>query len=255
MAEMFLADVGAAPAGQVDLAALASSYDSPLYDPMFSQLAEQQRAAFAYAAEYAASRGDIAGYIEATAKVREQEMMILTQQLVVGIDEATYFNSPQRLSAVASMVYGGRDIFIAPKGDGTADIYQDNELIRSGADLNAFASGLRSLIDAEYRNQMAATAAERDKFVFEKQTEADIAAQRAIDEELGKALTAIEVEQFRSALVANGQLPPPAAENEFREGPNGEIVVLNKSTGERVTSYIFGVDEATGQTTIKELRP
>ena len=252
--EQFLSDVGMAPAGEIDLAALTESYNSPLYDPMFSQLAEQQRTAFAYMAEDAAARGDIGGYIEATAKMREQEMLILTQQLVVGIDEAVNFNSPQRLSAVASMVYGGRDIFIAPKGDGTADVYMDNELLRSGADLNEIATGLRSMVDAEYRSQAAATAAEREQFAYEKQTEADINAQSERELAYGKLLDAVQVDQIRMALEAAGKLPPDPAEYEYREGPNSQVLVIDKRTGEPVAVYSYGVDPETQQTTITQLR-
>lgn len=252
--EQFLSDVGMAPAGEIDLAALTESYNSPLYDPMFSQLAEQQRTAFAYMAEDAAARGDIGGYIEATAKMREQEMLILTQQLVVGIDEAVNFNSPQRLSAVASMVYGGRDVFIAPKGDGTADVYMDNELVRSGADLNEIATGLRSMVDAEYRSQAAATAAEREQFAYEKQTEADINAQSERELAYGKLLDAVRVDQIRMALEAEGKLPLDPAEYEYREGPNSEVLVIDKLTGQPVAAYSFGVDPETRQTTVTELR-
>jgi hypothetical protein len=172
----------------------------------------------------------------------------------VGIDEATRFNSPQRLSAVASMVYGGRDIFIAPKVDGTADVYMDGELVRSGGDFNEITTELRNLIDDEYRRQAAATAAEREKFVFEKTTEADINAQSERELAYGKLLDEIQIDQHRMALEATGQLPPDPKEYEYREGPNSEVLVIDKQSGQPVAAYSFGTDPETGQMTVSELR-
>lgn len=205
-AEQFLADVGMAPAGQVDLEALAASYNSPLYDPMFAQLAEQQRAAFVFAAQDAAARGDIGGYLDAAAKVREQEMMILTQQLMVGLDEAKNFNSPQRMSQVLSMVYGGADVFVAPKGNGLADIYLNGAPYQMDADLDAVASHVRSQIDDEYRAQMSAAAAEQDaatrEVLLEVWKEQMKAAGRPVDPNYQYVMT----DGGGFAIFSNGQL-------------------------------------------------
>ena len=220
-AEQFLADVGMAPAGQVDLEALAASYNSPLYDPMFAQLAEQQRAAFVFAAQDAAARGDIGGYLDAAAKVREQEMMILTQQLMVGLDEAKNFNSPQRMSQVLSMVYGGADVFVAPKGNGLADIYLDGAPYQMDADLDAVASHVRSQIDGEYRAQMSAAAAEQDAATRE-----------------------VLLEVWKEQMKAAGR--PVDPNYQYEKTDDGGFVIF--SNGQRVGQLVPRVVEANGQT-------
>jgi hypothetical protein len=213
--EQFLSAVGAAPPGEIDIEALRSSYDSPLYDPLFAQSAEQMRTALVFAAEDAAARGDVGGYVTAMAKVREQEMLILSQQLEVGLDEAIRFNSPQRLSAVLSMVYGGADIFIAPTEGGLADVYVNGQLSVTDTSIDGLAADVRSMVDTGFREQMATAAAE--------QRAADLEVQKAVATERGKLEAKRDDDVVRAELQAIGFLPPDEAVR-FDEYSTGEVI-------------------------------
>jgi hypothetical protein len=265
--EMFFADIGRTPAGNVDLPALVSQQNSPVFDPNFSAIAEQERALYAYAAQDAMNKGDLNGYMTAVSKVRELETMILTQQLTLGINEATNFNSAQRLSAVASMVYGGADVVIIPKGNGLGDVYMNGQLSQADADLAGMGDEMLRTIDAGYRAQVAAAEAERAGIVFEtneairKQTTIDQnqaalqADQKAIDmalaieQDLGTKLNDVQVEQLKAALVASGKLPGPAADYNYQKLGEDTIVVL--SNGQQVAAFqIQKQDTAAGPQTV-----
>lgn len=265
--EMFFADIGRTPAGNVDLPALVAQQNSPVFDPNFSAVAEQERALYAYAAQDAMNRGDLNGYMTAISKVRELETMILTQQLMLGINEATNFNSAQRLSAVASMVYGGADVVIIPKGNGRGDIYMDGRLSQADADLAGMGDQMLRTIDANYRAQAAAAESERAKTVFEtdeairQQTTVDqnkaaldtdqkaLDLALAIEQDLGVRLNELEVEQVKAALVASGKLPGPAAEYSYQK--LGEDVIVVLSNGQQVAAFqIQEQDTAAGPQTV-----
>ena len=265
--EMFFADIGRTPAGNVDLPALVSQQNSPVFDPNFSAVAEQERALYAYAAEDAMNRGDLNGYMTAVSKVRELETMILTQQLTLGINEATNFNSAQRLSAVASMVYGGADVVIIPKGNGLGDVYMNGQLSQADADLAGMGDEMLQTIDAGYRAQVAAAEAERAKETFKtdeairQQTTIDVgkasleADQKAFDmalaieQDLGTKLNDVQVKQLEAALVASGKLPGPAADYSYQKLGEDTIVVL--SNGQQVAAFQLQVqDTAAGPQTV-----
>jgi hypothetical protein len=265
--EMFFADIGRTPAGNVDLPALVSQQNSPVFDPNFSAIAEQERALYAYAAEDAMNRGDLNGYMTAVSKVRELETMILTQQLTLGINEATNFNSAQRLSAVASMVYGGADVVIIPKGNGLGDVYMNGQLSQADADLAGMGDEMLQTIDAGYRAQVAAAEAERAKETFKtdeairQQTTIDVgkasleADQKAFDmalaieQDLGTKLNDVQVKQLEAALVASGKLPGPAADYSYQKLGEDTIVVL--SNGQQVAAFQLQVqDTAAGPQTV-----
>jgi hypothetical protein len=265
--EMFFADIGRTPAGNVDLPALVSQQNSPVFDPNFSAIAEQERALYAYAAEDAMNRGDLNGYMTAVSKVRELETMILTQQLTLGVNEATNFNSAQRLSAVASMVYGGADVVIIPKGNGLGDVYMNGQLSQADADLAGMGDEMLQTIDAGYRAQVAAAEAERAKETFKTdeairqqttidQNEAALQADQkafdmalAIEQDLGTKLNDVQVEQLKAALVASGKLPGPAADYNYQKLGEDTIVVL--SNGQQVAAFQLQVqDTAAGQQTV-----
>jgi hypothetical protein len=265
--EMFFADIGRTPAGNVDLPALVSQQNSPVFDPNFSAVAEQERALYAYAAQDAMNRGDLNGYMTAVSKVRELETMILTQQLTLGINEATNFNSAQRLSAVASMVYGGADVVIIPKGNGLGDVYMNGQLSQADADLAGMGDEMLQTIDAGYRAQVAAAEAERAKETFKtdeairQQTTIDVgkagleADQKAFDmalaieQDLGTKLNDVQVKQLEAALVASGKLPGPAADYSYQKLGEDTIVVL--SNGQQVAAFQLQVqDTAAGPQTV-----
>jgi hypothetical protein len=265
--EMFFADIGRTPAGNVDLPALVSQQNSPVFDPNFSAIAEQERALYAYAAEDAMNRGDLNGYMTAVSKVRELETMILTQQLTLGVNEATNFNSAQRLSAVASMVYGGADVVIIPKGNGLGDVYMNGQLSQADADLAGMGDEMLQTIDAGYRAQVAAAEAERAKETFKtdeairQQTTIDVgkagleADQKAFDmalaieQDLGTKLNDVQVKQLEAALVASGKLPGPAADYSYQKLGEDTIVVL--SNGQQVAAFQLQVqDTAAGPQTV-----
>jgi hypothetical protein len=265
--EMFFADIGRTPAGNVDLPALVSQQNSPVFDPNFSAIAEQERALYAYAAEDAMNKGDLNGYMTAVSKVRELETMILTQQLTLGINEAVNYTSAQRLSAVASMVYGGADVVIIPKSGGLGDVYMDGRLQQKDADLNAYGDMMLQTIDAGYRAQVAAAEAERAKETFKtdeairQQTTIDVgkagleADQKAFDmalaieQDLGTKLNDVQVKQLEAALVASGKLPGPAADYSYQKLGEDTIVVL--SNGQQVAAFQLQVqDTAAGPQTV-----
>lgn len=265
--EMFFADIGRTPAGNVDLPALVSQQNSPVFDPNFSAVAEQERALYAYAAQDAMNKGDLNGYMTAVSKVRELETMILTQQLMLGINEATNFNSAQRLSAVASMVYGGADVVIIPKGNGLGDVYMNGQLSQADADLAGMGDQMLRTIDSNYRAQAAAAEAERAGEVFKtneairQQTTIDTnkatldADQKAFDmalaieQDLGTKLNDVQVEQLKAALVASGKLPGPAADYSYQK--LGEDVIVVLSNGQQVAAFqIQEQDTAAGPQTV-----
>ena len=265
--EMFFADIGRTPAGNVDLPALVAQQNSPVFDPNFSAIAEQERALYAYAAEDAMNKGDLNGYMTAVSKVRELETMILTQQLTLGVNEAVNYTSAQRLSAVASMVYGGADVVIIPKSGGLGDVYMNGRLQQKDADLNAYGDMMLQTIDAGYRAQVAAAEAERAGKVFEtdeairQQTtiDANKAAvedelktrdlARAIEQDLGTKLNDVQVEQLKATLVASGKLPGPAADYNYQKLGEDTIVVL--SNGQQVAAFQLQVqDTAAGPQTV-----
>jgi hypothetical protein len=265
--EMFFADIGRTPAGNVDLPALVSQQNSPVFDPNFSAIAEQERALYAYAAQDAMNRGDLNGYMTAVSKVRELETMILTQQLTLGINEATNFNSAQRLSAVASMVYGGADVVIIPKGNGLGDVYMNGQLSQADADLAGMGDEMLQTIDAGYRAQVAAAEAERAGEVFKTdeairqqttidQNQAGLEADQkafdmalAIEQDLGTKLNDVQVKQLEAALVASGKLPGPAADYSYQKLGEDTIVVL--SNGQQVAAFQLQVqDTAAGPQTV-----
>lgn len=265
--EMFFADIGRTPAGNVDLPALVSQQNSPVFDPNFSAVAEQERALYAYAAQDAMNKGDLNGYMTAVSKVRELETMILTQQLTLGINEATNFNSAQRLSAVASMVYGGADVVIIPKGNGLGDVYMNGQLSQADADLAGMGDQMLRAIDSNYRAQAAAAEAERAGEVFKtneairQQTTIDTnkatldADQKAFDmalaieQDLGTKLNDVQVEQLKATLVASGKLPGPAADYSYQK--LGEDVIVVLSNGQQVAAFqIQEQDTAAGPQTV-----
>jgi hypothetical protein len=269
--EMFFAGIGRTPAGNVDLPALVAQQNSPVFDPNFSAIAEQERALYAYAAEDAMNRGDINGYMTALSKVRELETMILTQQLALGVNEAVNYTSAQRLSAVASMVYGGADVVIIPKSGGLGDVYMNGRLQQKDADLNAYGDMMLQTIDADYRAQVATAEAERAKEIrtrddeIYKQTtiDANKAAvedelktrdlARAIEQDLGTKLNDVQVEQLKAALVASGKLPGLAADYNYQK--LGEDTVVVSSNGQRVAAFQLQVidTDAGPQTVIVDL--
>ena len=265
--EMFFADIGRTPAGNVDLPALVSQQNSPVFDPNFSAVAEQERALYAYAAQDAMNKGDLNGYMTAVSKVRELETMILTQQLTLGINEATNFNSAQRLSAVASMVYGGADVVIIPKGNGLGDVYMNGQLSQADADLAGMGDQMLRTIDSNYRAQAAAAEAERAGEVFKTdeairqqttidQNQAALDADQkafdmalAIEQDLGTKLNDVQVEQLKAALVASGKLPGPAADYTYTK--LGEDTIVVSSNGRPVTSFqLQEMDTAAGPQTV-----
>lgn len=250
---MFLADLGRTPTGSVDIPALVAKQNSPVYDPNFSAAAEQERAVYAYAAQVAMEKGDIAGYMTAVGKVREMETMILTQQLMVGVQEAVNFNSAQRLSTVASMVYGGADVVVIPKGDGLGDIYMDGKLTQSDVNIAGMGDQMLRMIDSNYRAQAAASEAERAKEVFKtdeairQQTTIDTnkagleADQKAVDmalaieQDFNTKLNDVQIEQVKAALIASGKLPGPAAKYEYHKF--GEDTLMVVSEGQPVATF------------------
>ena len=176
--EMFLSDLNLQPPGQLSLADLMQDYNGPLADPRASAGLEQQRAMWGAVAQDAAARKDLGAYTAAIAKMREQEDLILSAQLMQGVREVTLFNSPQRLSAVASMV-NGLDMFIAPKEGGLADIYVGGELAAADRPISTIVDDLRAQVDAGYRAAQAEIAGQRAEAQLEVETEAQKALLKA----------------------------------------------------------------------------
>jgi len=199
--EMFLSDLNLQPPGQLSLADLMQDYAGPLADPRASGFLEQQRAMWLAVAQDAAAQKDISAYMAALGKAQEQEDLILSAQLMQGIREATQFNSPQRLSAVASMVFG-RETFIAPKPGGKADIYMDGALVAPDRDLGVIINDLQLQVDAGYRAKQAELAGMREE-------------------------KAIETEAAVTLALARAQLDPASVTLES-DANTGDIVVFDK---------------------------
>lgn len=276
-AQMFFMDVGRTKAGNIDLEALAADQNSPLYGDDFSAAAEASRAYYQYAAEQAYQKGDVGAYADAVAKIKEQETLILTQQLMLGEREASSYNSAQRLNAVASIVYGGADVFIQPKGNGNADLYVDGRLYDKDVDVSALAMDMRMMIDKDYRDatnaamgEAAKLQAERD-FEFGKidrqgavnqQTER-VKAEFALElasansesrsaEDLQSKVNALDVEVLRQSYIADGVLKPER-EIKLTVGAN-DVIFLTDDLGNEVAQFIPETDPDTGATSYKELR-
>jgi hypothetical protein len=269
--DMFLADLGMTPTGSLDLSALVAKQNSPMFDPNFTASVERERELYAYTAQVAMNNGDINGYMAALGKVRELETVILTQQLALGVNEASNFNSAQRLSAVASMVYGGADVVIIPKGNGLGDVYVNGQLSQRDTDLAGMGDQMLRMIDSEYRQQAAAAEAARGEEMFKtdeairQQTTIDAAKAkaedeiktrdmaRAIEQDLGIKMNELEVEQLKAALVASGKLPGPAAEYSYQKLGEDTIVVL--SNGQQVAAFQLQVQDTTAgpQTVLVEI--
>jgi hypothetical protein len=153
-AQAFLDDINMQPPGQLSLTDVMQQYAGPMADPIQATRLEQNRAMWAAVAQDAYARRDPEAYMASLAKVAEQEDLILLHQLMRGITEATQFNSPQRLSQVASML-NGIDMFIAPKSGGLADIYVDGQLVAPDRNLAGIIDQLRSGLDEGYRAKQA----------------------------------------------------------------------------------------------------
>lgn len=276
-AQMFFMDVGRTQAGNIDLEALAADQNSPLYGDDFSAAAEASRAYYQYAAEQAYQKGDVSAYADAVAKIKEQETLILTQQLMLGEREASSYNSAQRLNAVASIVYGGADVFIQPKGDGKADLYVDGRLYDKDVDVNALALDMRMMIDKDYREATNAAMAEAAKLDDERaakikeifaqgtvnqQTEG-VKAEFALElaklnsglrsaEDLQSKVNTIDVEVVRQKYIAEGKLEPERKIT-VTLGANDVIFVMDDRGG-KVAQFIPETDPVTGATTYSELR-
>jgi hypothetical protein len=152
--QAFLDDINMQPPGQLSLTDVMQQYAGPMADPIQATRLEQNRAMWAAVAQDAYARRDPEAYMASLAKVAEQEDLILLHQLMRGITEATQFNSPQRLSQVASML-NGIDMFIAPKSGGLADIYVDGQLVAPDRNLAGIIDLLRSGLDEGYRAKQA----------------------------------------------------------------------------------------------------
>lgn len=268
---VFFEQLASAPAGALDLPALVAQQNSPVFDPNFSAAAEQERAVYAYLAEVAMAKGDIDEYLTASSKVREMETLILTQQLEIGLNEAVNFGSAQRLSAVASMVYGGAEVVVIPKGAGRGDVYMDGRLAQPDADLVAMGSELRSTVDAAYRAQVAAAAAEREQKVFDArlgadkeiavaeakaQLEAEQAATdmvNALEQDLGIRINDLQAQKLKAALVASGMLSAPDRKLSLIQTDDGGFVVFDETTGEIGLQYVWTENED-GTTSLSEVR-
>ena len=251
--EMFFSDMGYTPAGQLDIQAIMADQRGPMKDPAFSQIAEQRRVMYMYAAEDAIANGDAAGYIEAQQKVKEQEMLILAQQVVAGADEAINYGSTERLNMAASMIVGEDTVFI-PKGAGTVDVYVNGQLDDENMSIESIIDNLRMRVDVAYVDQMNTIAAEnraiqqeiytaneKDRFetmmnMQESEFTSMLATEAAREGEFDK-ITAKVIEQ---RLIASGLLPS-TSNNTVAKTDNG-IVVISEDGG-IVTQYVFGTDD------------
>jgi hypothetical protein len=249
---MFFADMGYTPSGQIDVQALMADQTGPIKDPMFAQIAEQKRVNYIYQAEDARARGDVAGYITAQEGIKEQEMLILAQQVVAGADEASNFGSTERLNMAASMIIGVDTVFI-PKGDGTVDVYINGQLDDENIAIDSIVDQLRSRVDTAYIQQAADAAAARadaDLEIYEQSTieqnKSYLTMQRL---ELANELAAelaeagkfdeITMELMRESLVREGLLPADTPELKIQTNSvTGGFVVINPQTGAPVTQYV-----------------
>jgi hypothetical protein len=250
--EMFFADMGYTPAGQLDLQAIMADQTGPIKDPVFSQIAEQQRVMYMYAAEDAIANGDAAGYIEAQKGVKEQEMLILAQQVVAGGDEATNFGSTERLNMAASMIVGVDTVFV-PNGDGTVDVYVDGQLDDENISIESIIDQLRSRVDTAYIEQMSTIAAEnraiesdiykanRIEAFKSDQTMDRLVLANQLAGELAEAgeFNKLTVELMRESMVREGLLPADTPELKIQTNSvTGGFVVINPQTGDPVTQYV-----------------
>jgi len=246
--EMFYADMGYTPAGQLDLQAIMDKQEL-IQDPAFSQIAEQQRVLHIYDAEDALARGDAAGYIEAQKQVKTQEMLILAQQVMAGANEATNFNSTKRLSLAASMIEGV-DIVLVPKGDGNADVYVNGQLDDANIPIQSIVDQLRARVDSAYIEQMSAAAQEQrasDLKVNEAlriaegtsyldMTEAQFGAELARETaELGE-ISKVTADVLRERLVREGVLPMDETITITKTDAGGLIVT--DSMGDQIVQYV-----------------
>jgi hypothetical protein len=246
--EMFYADIGYTPAGQLDLQAIMDKQEL-IQDPAFSQIAEQQRVSYIYAAEDALARGDTAGYIEAQKQIKTQEMLILAQQVVAGGNEATNFDSTKRLSLAASMIEGV-DIVLVPKGDGNVDVYVNEQLDDSNIPIQSIVDQLRARVDSAYIEQMSAAAQEQqasnlrvdealriaENTSYLDMTEAQFGAKLARETaELGE-ISKVTADVLRERLVREGVLPMDETITITKTDAGGLLVT--NSAGTEVTQYI-----------------
>lgn len=250
--EMFFADMGYTPAGQVDIQALMADQSGPIMDPAFSQIAEQERVRYIYEAEDALARGDTAGYIAAQNQIKTQEMLILAQQVVAGADEALRYDSTERLNMAASMIEGVDIVFI-PKGEGTVDVYVNGQLDDENIPIQSIVDQLRMRVDTKYVEQMGAVAAEEQDIEREirKQTaietaKSDLTSERLVlANDLAKELAEagkfdeVTVELMRESLIRQGLLPADTPELKIQTNSiTGGFVVINPQTGAPVTQYV-----------------
>jgi hypothetical protein len=260
---MFFSDMGYTPAGQLDLQAIMADQTGPMKDPAFSQIAEQKRVMYMYAAEDAIANGDAAGFIDAQQKVKEQEMLILAQQVVAGGDEATNFGSTERLNMAASMIVGRDTVFI-PNGDGTVDVYVDGQLDDENMSIESIIDNLRMRVDVAYVDQMNTIAAENraiesdiykanrieafksDQTMERQQFESDLTSERLVlaNDLAGELATAgkfdeVTVDLMRQSLITQGLLPADTPELKIQTNSvTGGFVVLDPRTGVPVTQYV-----------------
>ena len=251
--EMFFSDMGYTPAGQLDIQAIMADQRGPMKDPAFSKIAEQQRVMYMYAAEDAIANGDAAAFIAAQKGIKEQEMLILAQQVVAGADEAINFGSTERLNMAASMIEGV-DIVFLPNGDGTVDVYVNEQLDDENIPIESIIDKLRMDVDAAYVEQMATAAAEerkaqleiytaneKDRFetmmnMQESEFGAVLARETAREGEFDK-ITAKVIEQ---KLIDSGQLPS-TSKNTVVKTDNG-IVVISEDGGIQ-REYLFSPED------------
>ena len=251
--EMFFSDMGYTPAGQLDIQAIMAEQRGPMKDPEFSKIAEQQRVMYMYAAEDAIANGDAAAFIAAQKGIKEQEMLILAQQVVAGADEAINFGSTERLNMAASMIEGV-DIVFLPNGDGTVDVYVNEQLDDENIPIESIIDKLRMDVDAAYVEQMATAAAEerkaqleiytaneKDRFetmmnMQESEFGAVLARETAREGEFDK-ITAKVIEQ---KLIDSGQLPS-TSKNTVVKTDNG-IVVISEDGGIQ-REYLFSPED------------
>jgi hypothetical protein len=246
--EMFYADMGYTPAGQLDLQAIMDKQEL-IQDPAFSQIAEQQRVSYIYAAEDALARGDTAGYIEAQKQIKTQEMLILAQQVVAGGNEATNFDSTKRLSLAASMIEGV-DIVLVPKGDGNADVYVNGQLDDANIPIQSIVDQLRARVDSAYIEQMSAAAQEQqasnlrvdealriaEGTSYLDMTEAQFGAELARETaELGE-ISKVTADVLRERLVRKGVLPMDETITITKTDAGGLIVT--DSMGNPIVQYV-----------------
>ena len=249
--EMFFADMGYTPAGQVDIQALMADQSGPIMDPAFSQIAEQERVRYIYEAEDALARGDTAAYIEAQNQIKTQEMLILAQQVVAGADEALRYDSTERLNMAASMIEGVDIVFI-PKGEGTVDVYVNGQLDDENMSIESIVDRLRRRVDDAYVKEVGAAAAEEQAIEREirKQTaietaKSDLTSERLVlankladDLAFAGKVNEVTVDLMRQAMITDGLLPADTPDLTITK-TDGGIVISDPRTGTIVTQYVL----------------